>query len=664
MSERRIFAMQSPKRFADTYAKAKFYLPWSDDQLESIGKIEHCVKTGGQFAQAAPRADGKTQRSETGGAWAVLGGWWLYAMLGAATGELAKDLLADIIKFFVDSDELEQDFPDIIIPLREAYERPNKSKYLTVNGQPARLECKTNKLVLPWTRTCLDSPAIYGAVLATAGITSAFKGKRHTMPDGRVIRPNGVILDDLQTRKGAESVVATEKVMAILRGDVSALAGPNKELSLICNCTPARAGGGDAADQILDNVKNPQWRGARKKMIYVWGKRKDLEAEYRKRRETEILNGGDGSESNRFYLQHQKEIEEGTKCGWPHRFRPELGEVSAYHCALNILAKVKDEAFAAEYQCEPLPKTYVIEQLKPDVVMQRLSGLPAGQVPELAKTVNGFIDVNRRCLAWAICAWNAELTGQVIAYGFWPQDGKPVWNEKAPGGETEGQAIHRNLGELTAHLLKPGTFGRTIERLLIDIGWGDTQNDVLAFIAHARTALKHDAIIPSRGSPKFRFKPDIVQYEFAQFQNWEGKGNVLCHDANWHRKKVQESFAQAHGSPGSLSLYGDKPVLHQKFAHEICSEKLTFYAEGSRPGDPGIFKWERVPASRNEMLDCVVGCRVAACWWKVSSGSFVSAPSQAQPAATPTPSPQPLPEQPKPRPRPDINGPVGYLDGW
>jgi hypothetical protein len=45
--------------FCETYFPEVFYLPWSDDHLRVIEKIEKAVRTGGLFAMAMPRGSGK-----------------------------------------------------------------------------------------------------------------------------------------------------------------------------------------------------------------------------------------------------------------------------------------------------------------------------------------------------------------------------------------------------------------------------------------------------------------------------------------------------------------------------------------------------------------------------------------------------------------------------
>jgi len=264
--------------FCKTYLKNRFPLENSDDQKESIQKIQHASLTGGQFAQAAPRGDGKTQRSIAGGLWCSLYGHRRYVVSVGATGVHGKRLVAEIEQELADNEKLMEDWPEVCVPIRRAFSSPQGARALRVivktkdgklvhpdsEPQDPRLICSTGKLVLPTVKDAVlgNHKPSGGNVIEGAGVTAAFRGLRHTTAGGETIRPELAILDDVQTRKSAMSIGQTDRVMQILRGDIKRLAGPDKELAVVCNCTVVRRG--DAADQLLDNKANPQWRGVRK----------------------------------------------------------------------------------------------------------------------------------------------------------------------------------------------------------------------------------------------------------------------------------------------------------------------------------------------------------------------------------------------------------------
>jgi hypothetical protein len=394
-------------------------------------------------------------------------------------------------------------------------------------------------------------------------------------------------------------------------------------------------------------------------MVYEWPKATEAWKRYADLRKEGLLIGDSGKAASEFYRQRRLEMDQGASVGWLHRFRPDSHELSAIQCAYNILLDDGEEAFAAECQNEPLEKVVAINAITPAVVCSRLNGLASGAVPELARFVTAFVDINpRRSLAWAAVAWQANLTGSVIGYGLWPSDGRVVWSEKAPGSETEEQAIFRNLSELAEQLMRPGAFGRALDRVLVDVGHRDVPCFQFLGDAHNRRQWKQWGASRGSGATKFRPQPDARRVEWAYLTEWAGKGHVLIHDADWHRMKTQQAFTIATGSPGSLSVFGDREIQHHEFAKQICAETLTQFVQSQVPAQSGMYQWTRTPAQWNEWLDCVVGCRVAACFELVARGMVLDNGMPAPPA--------PTPEPPDPKALPPIQpqGPVSYDSGW
>ena len=642
--------------FCKTYLKSRFPLPNSADQIEMNEKIQHAALTGGMFAQSAPRGDGKTQRVIAATLWVALYGLHRYTVSLGATGAHGKRLVGEVIQELADNDMLAEDWPEICKSIRSCYGKANRANFLHVRidrGTPTerivqdpRLMVSANKLVLPTVPDVCDwePRTLGGTVVEGAGITAAFRGIRHTTTEGETVRPSFVICDDIQTRKSAQSIPQTERILQILRGDIKRLAGPDKELACVANFTVMRKG--DVADQLLDNKLNPQWRGVRKKMVYEWPKRKDLWTEYARLRRGGLLDGDGGSGANAFYKLHRIEMDEGGRVGWNARYRRDNGEVSAMQCAHNILIDDGEEAFAAECQNEPLVHAAHIYEITADIVCTRLNGLANGEALQASRCLTAFTDVNRYGLHWAVCSWQNDLTGNVAAYGVWPQNGDPVWNPKAPAGTTEPQALYKCLVELGQHMTRLGAFQKNAAAMKLDcwmIDVGYLPDTVFQYI---RTAKVPTMVVPSRGwsSRSYRAGNAVRVGDHWSVHDWkEPKGNVLIHDADFHRMNMHAAWLLPNGSPGGLSLHGKGAdgLRHRKFGEQICAERLAEHIRGDRFDH---YRWDPVVGVRNDWLDCVVGCRVGACYIMGVSGQLVigAAPApQTLPSNVTTASPTP-----------------------
>jgi len=628
------------KLFCDTYLARTFPLAWSQAQFEHLGLIQQVELHGGRLASAAPRGDGKTSRSIAGACHASFYKHARFIILLAATAALGKKLLRDLVQLICDNDLLAEDFPEICLPIREAYGKPNRAKYITVQGKPARIDLTTTRLVLP------------GGMVAVGGcgILEAVRGQRHSCPDGSVIRPDLAIIDDINTRKSSASPQQNRQRLAILAGDIQRLAGPDKSLRAVACMTVIHRD--DAADQLLDHKRHPEWRGQRKKLVYRWPDAEELWKRYAELLRDGALAGDGGKAATEFYAANRAAMDKGAVVGWEARF--EAGaELSAIQCAYNILFRDGGDAFESEMQNSPLVHSSTVYEITPQVVASKLNGSRPGEVPATATTLTAFIDINRYGLHWTACSWAGDMTGSVVAYGRWPADGSPVWSEKNPRGETEPQALFRCLTELAGQLTRQGAFMRggvpcRLDSLSVDVGY--LPDAVFQFLTASRLPT---IVIASRGrdAKHYRQGKAVRMGDHWLIADWPNKGRVLIHDSDFARMNLQQSLLLPAGSPGGLTLSGDDPSAHARFAEQLCSERLAEYIRGDISDH---YLWARVVGVRNDWLDATVGCRVAASYLLNVTGATAAATVATTPtAAVPPPAPAA-------RSRP----PVSYDSGW
>jgi hypothetical protein len=120
-------------------------------------------------------------------------------------------------------------------------------------------------------------------------------------------------------------------------------------------------------------------------------------------------------------------------------------------------------------------------------------------------------------------------------------------------------------------------------------------------------------IIASRGRAHHQYYPGDPKKK-RHLQNafvdvWKRLGVVVVHDACLWRERCQRAFMLPHGSQGGIDIFGSGRDRHRELATQICSERLVEKFAG-QSGE--MFKWVRVPGTRNHFLDCAVGCMVAA----------------------------------------------------
>ena len=628
--ERKARAGTDFRFFCEAYFPQAFSLPWSDDHLKVIGKIEQAVLRGGLFAMAMPRGSGKTTLAETACIWAMLTGAREFVCLIGSDAGHARSMLESIKVELETNDRLLEDYPEAVFPIHALERIHNRAKGQLCNGRHTRIVWTADEIVLP---TIPDSKAS-GAIIRVAGIESRIRGMKFKRADGRAVRPSLVVLDDPQTDESARSDQQVRSRMETLNGAILNLPGPGQKISGIMPCTVIRPG--DMADQILDREKHPAWGGERTKLVYAFPANEKLWERYAQIRADSFRNDGDGREATEFYRARREEMDAGAVIAWPQRHNED--ELSATQHAMNL--RLQDErAFWAEYQNEPLPEDEGdTDQLTADQIAAKVNGHVRGEVPMGASHLTMFIDVQGKLLFHLVAAWEDDFTGYVVDYGAYPRQDRPYFTLRdaqktlgraAPGAGLEG-SIYAGLEKLTDEYLsrrwrRDDGAELRIERCLIDANWGQSTDVVYQFCrqsAHSAVLLpSHGRYVGASSVPFSEYKRkrgERVGHHW-RIPNTTGRRQVrhVLIDTNYWKSFIHARLAVAMGDSGCLSLFGSTSLTaggREADKHRLLADHLTAeYRVRTEARGRTVDEWKlRAGGPDNHWLDCLVGCAVAA----------------------------------------------------
>jgi len=608
--------------FCETYFPKLFTLPWSDDHLRVIRKIERAVLNSETFAVAMPRGSGKTTLCQTAVLWAILTGKHSFVFLVASTQEYALGMLGNIKSHLSTSDLLLEDYPEAVYPIRCLEGESRRCSGQRYYERLTYIGWTADEIVMP----TIPGSQCAGAIVRVSGITGNIRGAMFIRPDGSSVRPTLAIIDDPQTDQSARSLSQTHERLAIVNGAIAGLSGPGKRTAMIMPCTVIRAG--DLADQVLNREKNPLWQGERTKLIYTFPKSDKLWEEYARIRAESLRSDGDGHEATLFYGKHRVEMDEGAVVAWRERYNTD--ELSAVQHAMNL--KLRNEAaFWAEYQNEPLPEKTLEDEglLTPDQIASKLNGNKRCEVPIGCNHLTMFIDVQGKLLFYCVCGWEDDFTGYVLDYGAYPEQKRAYFTLReaqrtlqsvAKGAGLEG-AIYAGLETLTSEHLgrewkrDDGALMR-VGTCLIDANWGTSTDVVYQFCRQSQ----HSAVLlPSHGRFVGAGSKPFSEYIRRPGErvglNWripgvQGKRAVrhVIFDANYWKSFVHSRLAVAMGDRGCLSLFGRDPNSHRLFADHLAAEYRVRTEGRGRVVD----EWRLRPEARdNHWLDGLTGCAVA-----------------------------------------------------
>lgn len=618
--QRKTRACASLKTFAETYFPHLFFLAWSAAHLIVLAKIEKAARDGGLFANAMPRGDGKTTLCETGALWAVLAGRRRFVLLIGAEAGHAAEMLQSIKVELETNDLLADDFPEVCYPIRRLEGIHQRAAGQLYRGRRTHIGWTQEELCLP----TIPGSAAAGSVMRVASITGRIRGTKHKRPDGRILRPDLVLIDDPQTDDSARSPAQCDARERIINGAILGLAGPGTKIAALMTLTVVHET--DLSDRFLDRARHPAWQPERSAMLAALPTDADLWAKY-----AEIRRRGQREETGTqaatdFYAANRENMDAGAVATWPQRYDPD--ELSAIQHAQNIRIDRGEPAFWAEYQNKPLPDVNTADAVTADQLAERLNALPRRVVPTWATRLTAFIDSHAKALYWMVCAWSDDFRGAVVDYGTKPDQRRAYFElsdvrhtlaDEIKAGTPEGN-LYGGLAAACARILRAEwsrADGSTlaVSVALADANWGDSTETVYLFCAQSgySTRLKpsHGRGITASERPMGEWKPQPGE---RRGLNWRIRASqrrrqaAVIFDANYWKSFVAKRLRSSPGDAGALTIFGRDPAAHRLlFDHLIAEYPVATTARG-RTCD----EWKARPNRDNHWLDCLIGCAVAA----------------------------------------------------
>jgi hypothetical protein len=614
-----------------SYFPHVFPLPFCRDHRRYITRIEEAMRDGGLHAFSMQRGGGKTQISSRSGILGLCSGKRRFGLLLGATLPLTLRITRHVKQELTGNELLAEDYPEVCYPFIRLENKASRAAGQVWEGQPTGIQWASDGVVF----ATIPPSQVGGSALYTRSITGAIKGLSHLLSSGEVIRPDFVLLDDVQTRTSAKSLLATENRIATIEGDVLGLAGHNKSIAAVMAVTPIFEN--DLAEVYLDRTKKPEWRGERSKMVYSFPKREDLWDRYRTIADEARQTDGDQQAATAFYAEHRAEMDAGAELAWPEMF-PE-GKLSALQHAMDL--KFRDPvSFAAEYQGEPL-KTAIAPglMLTRDEIARKTNGLDMGIVPAWASLLTAFVDVHDALLYYAVAAFSRDYTAALIEYGTFPPQNRR-WFTLSDAAPTMAEYLGKTRPDLKGAApksliaaaldimlpwlrdrtwLKADTTPLALSHIMVDTGYeGDVVKAAIRRLKLPPVILP--LVMPSRGvglgATKKPFalytkKPgDVVGWHWRAPKPNPGELRTVEIDTNHFKRFLHQQLAMAVERPGSFSFWGDKHTDHGLLADQLTAEKPKLVE--SKTDQRTVVQFEAKPGSESHLLDCPVGCFVGA----------------------------------------------------
>lgn len=617
--------------------------PFSDAHKKVIERMQWSVLEGQDVWNCVFRGFAKTSIAIGTASWALRNGHRKFIPLIAANKKFAVNLLRMLKTSLRTNDLIAQDYPEVCYPIQKLEGKSQRCGTQTCGGKPTLMVWSTDEIMLP----TIEGSAASGGICLASGITGALNGLVRTLEDGRNVRPDWWLADDLQTRSTARSPTQIENRLDALQHSVMMLGGHQETIGGCVNGTLFQPD--DVMQQLANPDLFPSFSGEIVPMVIQWPESHesfwlDEYARVLKSFDPKIPNDRKRAfeEATALYRSRREEADRGHKVTWEHCYKEKHGELSAIQHAYNILILQGDEVFDTECQQRVHLESGATEQLTAADVSTKLSGWKKSVVPTNTRKLTAFVDVQHESLWYAIGAFCDGFLGCVIEYGAWPDQGttdvsrnnlRKTISQKYKTIKSNEARIRAALSDLAQHVLGRQFLnedGQPFEVSIMGVDCGDgTLAKAIRSWANDKTNIYRTRIQPCMGiavrpqdepinqrkKSKNELSPRGLNWYRAKDPEYK-TGSIQYTDVNWWKSFVAARWRSASTrsdqdqgwhptDAGGFYLYGTDAQVHSTFAaHHVAErcDRVTNHSKG-RTCDVWTAKNNSFP---NEYWDCMV----------------------------------------------------------
>jgi|GEM_PF-728524 len=649
--DRRLQSESDAELWLSTYFSEVFAESWTSDRRAMLRSIIDAAMYGGDQAIAGPRGEGKTTIATHAALYLMIRGLSTFpVVIGKSQGKAQLELKA--IKEQLQQNELFiTDYPEIGIPMQAVGGWSSRARMQTVLGNPTNIELAADHLAFPtierwqlpdWPREI--EPASAGQVLYCLGVDGPVRGTKF-----RNCRPTLAIIDDIEDREAAASAVLVEKNEEIIEQDIGGLGASAERIPRVMLCTVQNRR--CIAYRFTDPKIKPSWRGKRYRKMIKPPDRMDLVQQYIELRQTRSLDDPDARVAFQFWKENQSIIEDGCEVSNIHSYSKKLHadgqplELSAIHAYYNRVADVGAKAVATEIDNDPPEEAGPMGNgLRPDIVLQRISGLARRQLPLNVQALTAAIDLGKYRCHWVVTGWWPGFGGVVVDYGV----AEVVNTDTSMDNEASEPAIYKALlnwrdGLLQKDFVDASGSKHPVQFCMVDSG--TFTNAAYQFVREVG-GIFHVSKGINPYTPKKQSTATTIAGANLHATKLGAAGVWLYElDTSYWKQFVHERFLTPTFDDtnmlrrGSLSLFQTE-ASHLSFAQHIASEELVSeFKEGK-----GSKVYWSVKNENNHWLDATYMAAAAgeACGVKLIAPSEVEvAPKQID---GDKPKPKPVPQ--------------------
>lgn len=625
----------------DIFTRSTGIKQFGAHQVESIKRSQDVIDHGGRLISIEPRGFAKTSRTSNHALAAVLQGKLKYTLILASTVRKAGEILESIKSELMDNEKLFELYPATLSCFQHLDEKPIKARTQTYNGAPTHIGWGMDRIRFP----IIDGEPSSGSIIQVRSkdnVRGLFTKVRYGPESGKVLRPDFVFLDDIQTDEEARNAETVEKIVKDIKKSVLFAGSHSKRISALMCATPICIGDVTSRFALYENA----WEVIQYKMLEQMPDNLKLWlTEY-----AEILQAYDRFErgsrkraqlrAKQYVLDHYEELHRGAKWAWDWAYGWEEDpqtEVSALHHAMNFLIEEGQDSFESECQCSvtmPDSDEQSIKATVIDVKNHITTTLQKFEVPLDTQFIVTHVDINSEILTSVTCASGSLISPYITNYETHPPQDGAIWAKgniyktlsnlypeipKAEIGLRIYQAVKDYLTMLYSYQFRRAD-GILMQHSLILVDCNYEKEEVmkaitdLPFSTSIQPAFGTGIVAKDRPMMEKNYGTGCMKYHHCVNLPHRGYNMMnMMMDVNYFKKRVHDGFKTRVGWPGAISLFPESRLgEHDVFIRHICkSEEVEkdYYEKEDRT----VYVFQQVRGQDNEFFDNLVGCLAGFC---------------------------------------------------
>lgn len=636
MTERDRYLSDFVSLHHEVFTESSGLKPLGPAQQDSCKRSQDVMLRRGRVVKCEPRSYGKTTRSANEATFAVLTGRRRFVLIVASSVEKAKDIIDGIKTELQNNQRLARLFPNTCAAFAHAANlRAASVKYQTIGNLLTNIKVGDDRIIFP---TVPGEPSSGAVIMVRSrdNVRGTIVKVKSGDEAGRVLRPDLVIMDDIQTEQDADNPETVRKLVKLIKKAILRSGRLGKRIDAIMTITPQNPG--DLATHFMEN--EPGWEVVRYQMLTkrpsqkaeeMWlGEYRELLLNYDKHKRGDKIRAQ--LEALQYYKDNKEAMDEGAEVSWDWAFgwaeEPQT-EISTLQACYNIICEESEDVFETECQCNVRGHTTmqgVMASLKE--MRNKISAFEHGIAPESTAHIVCHIDVGGWLLAYTVCASPQILQPNVIDYGTWPQTAGHRYSKTSyprvniqtvyADYPTPEERMRMALIDLITHLTsqryrKPTGLPMSIGLIGVDARWNRDEVFKVCREHHQRAILipQMGASVRARDVPiNDRIQSNAIERHFycSTLPARDHSGHILYVDVNFFKTQVHKGWMTRTGATGSINMYIPNYTGEHEFFFESQLREVPekdFYEKEQRT----VVVWNTDKASvENEFFDNLTGC--------------------------------------------------------